>query len=121
MINKRLRFELNTIKDRLLEIQIEYNESPSKCGPIRNIKMNMNKGFIRVSFNTHAYLVFIYKGTYMFAWFSKVKDEPLYIQDGCITCLNVSEVCREFNDRIFCGFSPARGLKWHQYGMPKKK
>ena len=118
-INKRLRFELKTISDRLSEIQTEYNTQPSKCGPITNIKVNTKSGYIRVKFINHAYLIFVYKGAYMFGWFSR--NDTCFVQDGCVTCVDVSQVCRELNDRIFSGFSPVRGLKWYQYGIPKKK
>jgi hypothetical protein len=117
-INKRLKFELTTIMDRINEIRIEYNDQPSRCGPILNTRMNSRTGYIRVSFKDHAYLIFVYKHAYMFIWFSK-KDDSYYIQDGCITCNDVSQVCRELHDRIFSGFSPSRGLAWHMYGMPR--
>ena len=117
-INKRLKFELNTIVQRLVDIRREYNETPSRCGLIEDIKLNSKTGYIRVSFREHAYLIFVYKQAYMIAWFSKHGD-AYYIQDGCITCADVSQVCRELHDRIFAGFSPFRGMAWHLYGMPK--
>ena len=117
-INKRLKFELNIIVERLKEIRTEYNETPSRCGLIEDIKLNSKTGYIRVSFREHAYLIFVYKHAYMFAWFSK-HDDSYYIQDGCITCGDVSQVCRELHDRIFAGFSPSRGMAWHLYGTPR--
>lgn len=125
-ITKKLKFELNTIKDRLKEIQLEYNNEPCKyCGSILNVKVNTKSGYIRISFETFAYVIFIYKNAYMFTWFSKCEflknNEPYYVQNGCITCHDVSEVCRELYDRIFSGFSPFRGSRWYQYGIPKEK
>ena len=125
-ITKRLRFELNTIKDRLMEIQTEYNNDPCKySGEITNIKVNTKVGYIRISFKEYAYIIFIYKKAYIFAWFTKSKflkdGEPFYTQDGCVTCYDVSQVCRELYDRIFSGFSPNRGHQWYQYGIPENK
>ena len=120
-INKKLKFELMIINDRLLEIQSEYNNAPcKKCGQILDVKIKNKHGFIRVSFDKFAYLIFVYKHTFMLAWFSK-RDEHYYVQDGCVSLSDVSEVCRELNDRIFSGFSPFRGKNWYQYGIPKKK
>lgn len=117
--NKRLKFELRTIYERTKEIEAEYNNDPgSKNERIEDTRMNLKSGFIRVRFNTYAYLVFVYKHAYIFSWFHHSGEK--FINDGSVTCMDVSQVMRELNDRIFSGFSPKRGLKWYQYDKPKR-
>lgn len=118
--SKRLIFELNTIHDRAQDICNEYNQTLGVGNePIQDIIKNLNEGYIRIRFDTYAYMVFIYKEAYIFSWFRKVSGDR-FVQDGAVTCNDVSQVIRELNDRIFSVFSPRRGLRWYQFGVPKQ-
>lgn len=132
--NKRLIFEMNIIYDRLIEIKDLYNKSLGpRSEPITDISKNLNKGYIRIRFETYAYLLFVFKGAYIITWFRKKKNlneevtDDTYINDGVYTIPDatnsnrIAVVVRELDDRIFSGFSPRRGSIWYQYGMPKKK
>ena len=132
--NKRLIFEMNIIYDRLIEIRDECNSHLGlRSEPITDILKNLDKGYIRIRFETYAYLLFVFKGAYIIAWFRKKKNlneevtDEIYINDGAYTIPDTTDsnriavVIRELDDRILSGFSPRRGLDWYQYGLPNKK
>ena len=132
--NKRLIFEMNIIYDRLTEIREEYNNRLSPHSePITDILKNLDKGYIRIRFETYAYLLFVFKGAYIITWFRKKKNlneevtDDIYINDGVYTIPDTTDsnriavVVRELDNRILSGFSPRRGLAWYQYGLPNKK
>ena len=132
--NKRLIFEMNIIYDRLSEIREEYNNRLGpRSEPITDIIKNLNKGYIRIRFETYAYLLFVFKGAYIITWFRKKKNlneevtDDIYINDGAYTIPDATDsnriavVVRELDNRIFSGFSPRRGSTWYQYGLPNKK
>ena len=61
MVSKRMIFELEIIYDRLLEMWPDYEQTkPIRQEHIDDILLNKNKGYIRIRFNTYAYISFIF-------------------------------------------------------------
>ena len=123
MINKRLKFELKMVNERLGEIIDEYNNDLTKGREkISECKWDKSNGTITIFMDSFAYHLFIYKDTFVLAWLRRdINDEHKWIHDGTEYCTDVSIVIRSLRDRIFGGFSPRRGRLWYQNGFSEQR
>lgn len=121
MVSKRMIFELEIIYDRLLEMWPDYEQTkPIRQEHIDDILLNKNKGYIRIRFNTYAYMIFVYQNAYQITWFHQdIKDEHKFVHDGTETCKDVSEVVRSLDSFMYSGFCPARSAWWQHGKRPK--
>lgn len=118
---ERVRFELETIYNRICEMKPDYESHKSpRQEHIVEVKLNKNKLNVLVHMNSYTFKIARDEEdtSYEISWYHHT-DTNRYVKDGSVKCEDLAIVIQTIYGYLYGAFTPERGGWWIDREKPK--